>query len=446
MTTPVTLPGSVEAERAVLGCCLLSAEALENSIDGLKPDDFSVNSNRLIFDVLTQMYSEGKPADYVTLPEELERREIFNRIGGQTYIDSLVADVSFTGNVNYYVGIVRERSARRKIITAGERIARLAFDYDKDIPAIIEEAEKLLFDAGQNKTSSEFRHIREILTPVFVNIERRMHENGVRIAGYPTGYADLDRMTGGFQPGSLNIIAARPSMGKTAFALNIAQFGGGEKNAPVLVFSVEMPAEQIVQRMISAESGVDLSRLSRGLFDSAEFDEVRRACDTVAKRNIFINDSTTLSAMEFRTRCRRFKNRHPDLALVIVDYLQLMSSGERRSEGRQQEVSDISRMLKATAREIDCPVIALSQLSRQAENRTDKKPQLADLRDSGAIEQDADTVMMMFREDYYTENEDNDMKDSVADIRVAKNRNGSTGVFHLTFKREVTRFYNHGEI
>ena len=273
-----------------------------------------------------------------------------------------------------------------------------------------------------------------------------MQSNGTRFAGYPTGFADLDSFTGGLQPGSLNIIAARPSMGKTAFAMNIAQFGGGDSNAPVLVFSVEMPAEQLVQRMLSAESGVDLSRLSRGLIDSTEFEQVRTAADTVAKRNIYINDSTSLSAMEFRGRCRRFKLRYPELALVVVDYLQLMSSGEKRTEGRQQEVSDISRMLKATARELNCPVIALSQLSRQAENRTDKKPQLADLRDSGAIEQDADVVMMMYREDYYTENENNDLTDSVADIRIAKNRNGSTGVFKLTFKREITRFYNHGEI
>ena len=200
--------------------------------------------------------------------------------------------------------------------------------------------------------------------------------------------------------------------------------------------------------MIAAASGVDLSRLSRGLIDTADFEKVRRGCDAVAQRNIFINDSTSLSAMDFRGRCRRFKNRHPDLALIVVDYLQLMSSGEQaaRIANRQQEVSDISRMLKATAREMNCPVIALSQLSRQAENRTDKKPQLADLRDSGAIEQDADLVMMMFREDYYSENENNDLKDSVADIRIAKNRNGSTGVIHLTFKRELTRFYNHGEI
>ena len=273
-----------------------------------------------------------------------------------------------------------------------------------------------------------------------------MHTTGKRLTGYPTGFTDLDEYTGGLQPGSLNIIAARPSMGKTALAMNIAQFGGGEANAPVLIFSLEMPKEQIVQRMISAESGVDLSRLLRGLIDTGEFEKVLEASNLLAQRNVYINDSTALSAMEFMGRCRRFKNRHQDLALIVVDYMQLMSSGEKRTEGRQQEVSDISRMLKATAREMNCPVVALSQLSREAEKRTDKQPQPSDLRDSGAIEQDADTVMLMFREDYYSKNETNDLTDSAAEIRVAKNRNGSTGVLKLTFKREITRFYNFGEI
>ena len=441
-----TLPGSPEAERAVLGSCILSQEALSSAIELLKPDDFLDDRNRQLFTVFTDMYSASKPVDYVTVPAELENLKLFQRLGGQSYLDWLVEDVTSVQNVAYHARIIRERAVRRKIIEAGEQITKMAYTYDKDIPSILEEAEKMLFDAGQNKTSGEFRHIREIISPVFTHIEERMQSNGTRFAGYPTGFADLDSFTGGLQPGSLNIIAARPSMGKTAFAMNIAQFGGGDSNAPVLVFSVEMPAEQLVQRMLSAESGVDLSRLSRGLIDSTEFEQVRTAADTVAKRNIYINDSTSLSAMEFRGRCRRFKLRYPELALVVVDYLQLMSSGEKRTEGRQQEVSDISRMLKATARELNCPVIALSQLSRNAENRTDKKPQLADLRDSGAIEQDADVVMMMYREDYYTENENNDLTDSVADIRIAKNRNGSTGVFKLTFKREITRFYNHGEI
>ena len=348
--------------------------------------------------------------------------------------------------MGYHAEIVRERSIRRRLIGAAEDIMKLSVDFEKSLPAIVEEAEKLIFDAEQNKSSGEFRHVKEIIGPVFVNIEERYRETDTKMSGYPTGFADLDSLTGGLQPGTLNIIAARPSMGKTAFALNIAQFGGGAANNPVLVFSLEMPAEQLIQRMISAEAGVDLSRLSRGMFDTSEFKTVREACDVLAKRNIFINDATQLSAMEFRARCRRFKTRYPKLALVIVDYLQLMSSGERRIEGRQQEVSDISRMLKAVAREMNCPVIALSQLSREAEKRTDKKPQLADLRDSGAIEQDADLVMMLFREDYYTETENNELQDSQADIRIAKNRNGGTGVFHLTFRRETTRFYNFGEL
>lgn len=440
------LPQNTDAERAVLGACLISSEALETSLEIIRPDDFSDTNNRIIFDVITQMYLKGIPADLITIAEELKRREVFDRVGGISYIDELADSVKFTGNTAHYAKIVRECSARRKIITASERISRLALDNDKEVSEIIEEAEKLLFDAGQNKSSNDFQHVRELVSSVFRNVETRMRESGTHFPGYRTGFADLDKFTGGLQPGSLNIIAARPSMGKTALALNIAQFGGGKINAPVLVFSLEMPAEQIILRMAAAESGVDLSRLSRGLLDSREFEEVRKACDAIAKRNIYVNDSTALSAMEFMGRCRRFKNRHPDLALVVVDYLQLMSSGEKRTEGRQQEVSDISRMLKAAAREMNCPVIALSQLSRQAENRTDKKPQLADLRDSGAIEQDADVVMMMFREDYYTENENNDLQDSQADIRIAKNRNGSTGVFHLTFRRETTRFYNFGEI
>ena len=438
-------PRNTDAERAVLGACILSKDALSNAIEILKPDDFYDEKNRIIYDVLMSMYMSDKPADLITVTDELKSRAIFDRLGGSEFIMGLAGGVTTTANIIYHAEIVRERSIRRKLIQAAENIQKSAQDISKPLNNILEEAGKLIFEAGQNKNSNEFRHVREIIGPVFVNLEERFNETGAHVAGYPSGFADLDSYTGGFQPGSLNIIAARPSMGKTAFALNIAQFGGNENNLPVLIFSVEMPAEQLVQRMIAAESRIDLSKLSRGMFDTNEFQEVRRACDILAKRNIFINDATQLSAMDFRARCRKFKTLYPNLSLVVVDYLQLMSSGEHRFEGRQQEVSDISRMLKASAREMNCPVIALSQLSRAAEQRTDKKPQLADLRDSGAIEQDADVVMMLYREDYYSENENNELTDSQADIRIAKNRNGSTGVFHLTFKREITRFFNFGE-
>ncbi|MBQ9418963.1 MAG: replicative DNA helicase [Synergistaceae bacterium] len=438
-------PHSPEAERAVLGACLLSKDALGKAIEILKPDDFYDINNKIAYEILMEMYSSDKPIDFVTFSEEMKAKGVYERLGGQPFLAELNSDIAVTANVMYHSSIVREHSVRRRLIEAGRQIISLAFQNDKTTTEIINDIEKLIFEAAQNRSSSDFRHVRDIISPVFVNIEERYKQTDTFVAGYPSGFSDLDEYTGGFQPGSLNIIAARPSMGKTAFALNIAQFGGGENNIPVLIFSLEMPAEQLVLRMLAAESRVNLSELHTGTFDTTAFGYAREACDALIKRDIYINDDSALTAMDFRTRCRRFKTKHPDLGLIIVDYLQLMSTGTVNiNNGRQQEVAEISRMLKAVARELNCPVIALSQLSRAAEQRTEKKPQLSDLRDSGAIEQDADVVMLMFREDYYSDNEQNDLQDSKADIRVAKNRNGSTGVFHLTFKREITRFFNFG--
>ena len=434
-------PNSPDAERAVLGSCLLSKEALGSAIEILKPEDFYSPDNRKVYEVLSAMYMADKPADIVTVQIELDSRGELEPLGGQAYFAGLVHNVTTTANVINHAGIVRENAVRRKLLLVGDAIRGMSVNNSLSVPEIVEHAEKLIFEAAENKSATDFRHVKDIIGPVFVDVEERYRQNDNKTSGYPTGFADLDSYTGGLQPGSLNIIAARPSMGKTAFAVNIAQFGGGSANRPVLIFSLEMPAEQLVMRMISAEASVNLSLLSKGAFDTDDFQRVREACSILAQRNIFINDDSSLTAVDFRTRCRRFKTRYPDLSLVIVDYLQLMSSGEKRlTDGRQQEVSDISRMLKAAAREMKCPVIALSQLSRAVESRNEKKPQLSDLRDSGAIEQDADLVLLMFREDYYSENENNDTANSKADIRVAKNRNGSTGVFHLTFEREYTRF------
>ena len=439
-------PQSIESERALLGACIISKEALGNAIEILRPEDFYDPDNRKAYEVLTGMYLSDRPVDFVTVSDEFRNKGIFERLGGQSYIAQITSEVTTTANVGYYAGIIHERSVRRRLIEAGRQIMESAYNNAKSTHEIIETAEKLLYEAAQNKSSSEFIHVRDIISPVFIGIEERHRQTDEHVTGFSSGFADLDSYTGGFQPGSLNIIAARPSMGKTAFAVNIAQFGGDDRqNLPVLIFSLEMPAEQLVIRMLAAESEVNLSQLNLGTFDTNDFGKVREACDILAQRNIFINDDSNLTAMDFRTRCRRFKTRYPNLGLVIVDYLQLMTTGARGNEGRQQEVADISRMLKSVARELNCPVIALSQLSRETEKRTEKKPQLSDLRDSGAIEQDADVVMLMFREDYYTENENNDLQDSKADIRVAKNRNGSTGTFHLTFKREITRFFNYGE-
>ncbi|MBQ7168805.1 MAG: replicative DNA helicase [Synergistaceae bacterium] len=441
-----SLPNSPEAERAVLGSCLFSREALGTAIEILKPEDFYSPDNRKMFEVLSAMYTADKPVDFVTAQIELDSQGILETLGGQAFLAELAANVTTTSNAVYHAQIVRDNAVRRKLFFVGDALRGMVMNNSLSIAEIVEHAEKLIFEAAENKSASDFRHVKDIIGPVFVDVEERYRQNDDKTSGYPTGFADLDAYTGGLQPGSLNIIAARPSMGKTAFAVNIAQFGGGSANRPVLIFSLEMPAEQLVMRMLSAEAKVNLSALAKGIFDTDDFQRIREACDILARQNIFINDDSNLTAVDFRTRCRRFKTRYPDLALVIVDYLQLMSSGEKRlADGRQQEVSDISRMLKASAREMRCPVIALSQLSRAVESRNEKKPQLSDLRDSGAIEQDADLVLLMFREDYYTENENNDLQDSKADIRVAKNRNGSTGVFHLTFMREYTRFVNFGE-
>ena len=438
-------PNSPEAERAVLGACILSKEALGSAIEILKPDDFFNTSNKLVFEILMSMYLSDTLVDIVTVVSEFKAKGIFEKVGGQPYIAELINDLTTTANVKYHAEIVRENSVRRRLIEAGNKIIDLAYQNDKDVKEIIEKIEKLILDASQNKDSSDFLHIRDIIAPVVIDVEEKVHSKTLKNVGFNSGFRDLEQYTGGFQPGSLNIIAARPSMGKTAFALNIAQFGGDKKNLPVLIFSLEMSAEQLVMRMLAAESEVSLTQLIKGTFDVKDFEKVQRAAEILSRRNIFISDESVLSAIDFRTRCRRFKTRHPDLGLVIVDYLQLMTGGSGRLEGRQQEVSDISRMLKVAARELNCPIIALSQLSRAVEGRPEKKPQLSDLRDSGAIEQDADIVMLLYRGDYYTEDENNPNLNSEADIRVAKNRNGSTGTLKLTFQREITRFVAHGD-
>ncbi|MBQ7152273.1 MAG: replicative DNA helicase [Synergistaceae bacterium] len=439
-------PSNPEAERAVIGAAILSKEALGSAIEILKPDDFADANNRMAFEVLLEMYSSNVAVDLVTFSEALKARGIFERLGGQPYFAELVSVLTTTANVGYHADIIREHAVRRRLIDAGEKIIALSQRTDKTTKDIIEEIERLIYEASQNKSSSEFRHVRELIAPTFVHIEDNYKNQGAKTSGYPTGFYDIDNYTGGLQNGSLIIIAARPSMGKTAFALNIAQFGGTEKNLPVLIFSLEMPADQLVLRMLAAESEQNLSELNKGDFKTDTFEAVRKACDVVARKNIYINDDSNLTAIDFRTRCRRFKTQHPDLGLIIVDYLQLMSVGGPggRTDGRQQEVADISRMLKGVARELNCPVIALSQLSRAAEQRNEKKPMLSDLRDSGAIEQDADIVMLMFREDYYKTGEPEEEQSNKAEIRIAKNRNGSTGTVQLDFWRECTRFVNPG--
>ncbi|MBQ9564169.1 MAG: replicative DNA helicase [Synergistaceae bacterium] len=434
-------PQNLSAERAVLGSCILEPNALGAALETLKPEDFYDLNHRTLFETMKEMYAANRPVDFLTLTDELTQRGLFERLGGQPFLGSLTAEVPTTANAPYHAEIVKERAMRRRLIEAGTRIVSLAYSSEMESSMILDEAERTIFEVSQERNRTDFRQIGAVIGGTFHDIESRYNQSGSEVVGFETGFSDLDRLTGGFQPGSLNIIAARPSMGKTALALNIAQFGGGGGNPSVLIFSMEMPAEQLALRMLAAQSGVDLQSMKTGTFGRGDWDELTNAAGVLSRLPVFIDDSSLLTTMEFRSKCRRFKSRYPSLGLIVVDYLQLMSfGGGRRTDNRQQEVAEISRMLKGVARELDCPVIALSQLSRETEKRDGKKPQLSDLRDSGAIEQDADIVMFIYREDYYDGT--NQDLDSEALISVAKNRNGPTGEAALMFQRNITRFCN----
>ena len=433
-----------QAERAVLGACMLSRESLLTTAKILKPDDFYDTPNRIAYNIMLEMLAKDVHVDLITFQDEAIKRKVYDYLGGQPFLAALIDDITITANVVYHAELVRENSLRRSILMTSNNLSRLAYDRTKEAEEILSDAEKALFELSLDQQKKNTMSIRETSKSAFEKI-KNVYQNGISEGSYfSTGFVDLDKIITGFQPGSLNIIAARPSMGKTALALNIAQFGGN-MDAPVLIFSLEMTVEQLNFRMIAAqgalENGANLTQLQTGAMSEEELNAVQEIVKNFADRKIFINDQSALSTTDFRSECRRFKLQHEDLALVVVDYLQLMTTAAKK-ENRQYEIAEISRTLKAVAQEIDCPIVALSQLSRETEKRTEKRPQLSDLRDSGAIEQDADMVIMLYRDDYYsTESAD---LDSVAEIKVAKNRTGMTGSCKLTFRREYSRFLNYG--
>ncbi|NLL37714.1 MAG: replicative DNA helicase [Fretibacterium sp.] len=433
-------PQNLGAERAVLGACLLEHEALGIALEILKPEDFYDLKHRSAFEVMFDMYAASSPVDLVTLTEEVMKRGLFERLGGQPFFASLVAEVPTTANVGYHAEIVREKSVKRRLIEAGSRIVSLGYSSDLEGSMVMDEAERIIFEISENNNRADFLPVRELLGTAIQNIELRRRSSGSDFTGFETSFVDLDRLIGGFQPGSLNIIAARPSMGKTAFALNIAQFGGGDSGASVLIYSLEMSAELLLLRMLGAEAQVNINAMNTGVIGRSDWDDLMNAAGRLTQKPIYIDDSSMLTTMDFRARCRRFKARHENLGLIVVDYLQLMTFGGRPMENRQQEVAEISRMLKGVARELNCPVVALSQLSRETEKRQDKRPMLSDLRDSGAIEQDADTVMFLYRPGYYEESNPDTYEE--ASLILAKNRNGPTDTVRLIFRREITRFEN----
>ncbi|WP_236909665.1 replicative DNA helicase [Clostridium sp. Cult3] len=429
-------PHSLEAEQSVLGAMIINQEAINTAIEQLRPDDFYKEANKEIFKAIVELYNRNEPVDIITLSEELRRRGTLENIGGVTYLASLSGGVAISSNIKYYCDIVEEKSILRRLILSCDEIMAKSYEDSEEVNSIIEQAEKNIFDITQGRHREGFAPIKEVLLESFSKIEEMAAHEG-ELTGLTTGFIDIDNKLSGMQKSDLILLAARPSMGKTALGINIATNSAIKADASVAVFSLEMSKEQLVQRMISSVSHVDLQKIISGRLDEEEWMKIINAMAPLSQAKVFIDDTAGISLMEMKAKCRRLKIEQ-GLDLIVIDYLQLMQA-ESRHENRQQEISAISRGLKALAKEMECPVVALSQLSRAPELRSDHRPILSDLRESGAIEQDADVVLFLYRDEYY--NEDTDKK-NIGEVIIAKHRNGPTGTVELVWKKEFTKFLN----
>ncbi len=431
------LPHSVEAEQSVIGSMIMDREAIIVASEILHGEDFYGKQYGIVFETMVELNDEGKPVDLVTLQNRLREKDVPPEISSLEFVRDLVAAVPTSANVKYYADIVAEKATLRKLIRLNEEIANTCYAGKESLEYILENTEKKIFDLVQKRNTGDYVPIREVVMNAMSKIEIASKNKGV-VTGIPTGFIDLDYRTAGMQPSDLILVAARPSMGKTAFVLNIAQYVAFKQNQTTAIFSLEMSKEQLVNRLFSLESKVDSQHIRTGNLTDAEWEKLIESAGIIGKSNLIIDDTPGISISEMRSKCRKYKLEH-DLKLIIIDYLQLMSGSGRSSDSRQQEISDISRSLKALARELSVPVIALSQLSRAVEQRPDHRPMLSDLRESGAIEQDADVVMFIYRDDYY--NKDTDMK-GVAEIIIAKQRNGPIGTINLAWLPDYTKFAN----
>ncbi|MGI6486428.1 MAG: replicative DNA helicase [Tepidanaerobacteraceae bacterium] len=429
-------PYSIEAEQSVLGSMLLSKEAIFVAAERLRAEDFYKESHRKIFDSILELNENGEPVDLITLTELLRSKRQIEQVGGAVYLTTLTEAVPTTSNISYYCDIVQEKSLLRRLIETSSDILSMAYEPKEDVENVLDKAERMIFEIVQKRRVENYFHIKDILLSTFERIEELYNSEG-GITGVPTGFYDLDEMTSGFQPSDLILIAARPSMGKTSFALNIAQNAAIRNKIPVAIFSLEMSKEQLVQRMLCSESNVDSHRLRTGRLQDDDWPRLARAMGPLSEAPIYIDDTPAISSIEIRAKARRLK-AEKGLGLIIIDYLQLMS-GRSNAENRQQEISEVSRSLKALARELSVPVVALSQLSRAPEMRADHKPVLSDLRESGSQEQDSDLVAFLYRDDYY--NPDSEKK-NIAEIIIAKQRNGPTGTVELVWLAKYTKFAN----
>lgn len=427
------LPQSVDVEASLLGSILIDPDAIVKIADLVKPIDFYDDRHRLIFDACMRLYDQQSPIDIITLSEELKSDNNLSQVGGAAYLTQLTNTVPTATHAEQYASIVATKSIRRRLIAASQEIAQIGFDEKRTIADLVEEAETKLFEVSQRHVKNDVISLEDILADSFDRLDS-LHKDKGTIRGIPTGYKDMDNLLAGFQRSDLIILAARPSMGKTALALNLAQNVAVKAEQPVLVFSLEMSKEQLVDRLLASEAGVNSWNLRTGNLSDDDFEKIGQAMGTLSEAKLFIDDTPGITVSELRTKARREAHKR-ELGLIVVDYLQLMSGGARfgGESNRVQEISEISRGLKSVARELNVPVLALSQLSRSVESRSPQIPQLADLRESGSIEQDADVVAFIYREDYYNPESD---RQNIMDIFIKKHRNGPTGKVELYFDRE----------
>ncbi|MFH2013320.1 MAG: replicative DNA helicase [Pseudomonadota bacterium] len=431
-------PQNIEAEQSILGGILLDNEVFHQVLEVLNEDDFYHASHRKVFLSMIELYENNEPVDLITLTNTLKNKSQLDEIGGVSYLTSLVDSIPTTANISYYTKIIKEKSILRKLINKTTEIASMSYENTDDVDDLLDQAERAIFEISENKVKPSFYSIREMIKDSFKSIES-LYEKKELITGIPTGFEGIDKFTSGFQLSDLIIIAGRPSMGKTSFALNIAQHAAIESNIPVGIFSLEMSKEQLSLRMLCSEAKVDAQRLRSGFLNESDWPKLTRAAGSLSEAPIFVDDTPALSVLEVRAKARRLKSEK-GLGLIIVDYLQLMR-GRVNVERREQEISEISRSLKSLAKELNLPVVALSQLNRKVEDRHDRRPQLADLRESGAIEQDADVIIFIYRDEIYNKSEDNENK-GTAEIIIGKQRNGPIGMTKLAFIDKFATFEN----
>ena len=430
-------PHDIDAEQAVLGSMLTDKDAVNAAIETLKEDAFYREDNRAIYQAIINLYSKSEPIDIITLKDELESMDKFEQVGGYEYLASLPDKVPTTANVQKYIKIVEEKAILRKLIKTANEIIELGYDPAEDVEDIMDNAEKKIFDIMQSKNQKGYTPIKDVLVESFTKLEE-LYNRKQHITGVPTGFVELDYKTAGLHGSELILVAARPAMGKTAFALNIATNAALRGNAPVAIFSLEMSKDQLVNRILCSEAMVDSNKVRTGKLEEDDWVKLAGAIGPLSESEIYIDDTPGISVMEIRTKCRKLK-MEKNIGLVVIDYLQLVQGSNKRQASREQEISEISRSLKILAKEINVPVIALSQLSRAAEQRPDHRPMLSDLRESGAIEQDADIVMFLYRDDYY--NKESEKKD-IAEVIIAKQRGGQTGTVELLWMGNYTKFVN----